>query len=222
MKNRNMIMIASKPATGKTASLRNMDKEKTVYLNIDGKRVPFPKEFKHSVQIDDIQTLLPTLQQIEDSEEVEFVVIDTLNFAMDMFETQLVVTARDTQKAWGEYGQFYKRLIAGIKASKKKWVVLAHNKDIYNEDEMAIETKVPVAGKIGARGVEADFETILNSVKIKDDSPKGFSYKFQTQLTKDTLNLNIRHPMGMWSDEELYIDNDITLVFDKIEEYYGK
>ena len=221
LENKNMIMVAGKPANGKTASTRGMDKDKTAYVNIDAKRVPFPDEFQHTYNITKIDDFLPTLGEIEKNKDIDTVVVDTLTFAMEMFETQKVVNARDTQKMWGEYGQFYKRMINGIKASSKRYVVLAHVKDLYNEEEMAVETKVPVAGKVGARGVEADFDLIVFAKKIKDpDAKMGIRYVFQTQLDKDTLNLNIRHPMGMWTDDELYIDNDIELVFKKIAEFY--
>ena len=55
---------------------------------------------------------------------------------------------------------------------------------------------------------------------LKDDE-NGFKYVFQTAITKDTINEGIRSPIGMWSDDELYIDNDVMLVFNKIKQYYG-
>ena len=44
---------------------------------------------------------------------------------------------------------------------------------------------------------------------------------FQTRLTKDTVNERLRGPMGMWDAKETYIDNNIQLVLDHINEYYA-
>lgn len=220
--NKNMVLVAGKPATGKTASLRNLPKDKTAYLNADGKRVVFGEEFDLTANIKSPHDIIPTMEQVEEMEGVEYVVLDTLSFMMEMFETQVVNRSSNTQQAWGEYADFYKKVTQKIKNSGKKYVVLAHLMDVYNEDELVKESKVPVKGSVGRRGVEADYDIIVNSVKVKDDSPLGFSYKFQTQLTKETMNTNIRHPIGFWKPEEVYIDNDVVKIFEQINKFYNK
>lgn len=47
-------------------------------------------------------------------------------------------------------------------------------------------------------------------------------YVFQTKIDKNTLNERMRSPMGMWSKEEKYINNDIQLVIDKLDAYYAQ
>ena len=49
----------------------------------------------------------------------------------------------------------------------------------------------------------------------------GFKYVFQTQITKDTVNDRMRSPMGLFEDKETFINNDVTLVLKRLEEYYG-
>lgn len=48
----------------------------------------------------------------------------------------------------------------------------------------------------------------------------GFKHVYQTEVTKDTLNTRIRGPMMMWQDNEVFIDNDIQMVIDRMDEYY--
>ncbi|WP_183002051.1 hypothetical protein [Moraxella catarrhalis] len=48
----------------------------------------------------------------------------------------------------------------------------------------------------------------------------GFKYTFQTQITKDTVNERMRSPMGLFTDAETYINNDVDLVLKRLNEYY--
>ena len=185
-----------------------------------------PMSFKTSpyknIKLPNVDILMPGLQKLEEDPNVEYIVIDTLSFLMEMYETEKIYTLPKNQQmsAWTPYGQFYRSLLHFMKQSKKKWVVLCHTQSIYNESEMETEVKACIKGAVGKRGCEADFTTIVGAKKIKDDN--GFRYVFQTAITKETINEGIRSPIGMWTDEELYIDNDVMLVFDKIKQYYGE
>jgi len=107
---------------------------------------------------------------------------------------------------------------------------------VYNESELVTEIKVPVKGSVGHTGVEADFTTIIGTKKVplsklegfENDllniTPReealGFKYVFQTYIDKDTLQDKMRSAMGLWADNEMYIDNDILHVTKRLEEYY--
>jgi len=43
---------------------------------------------------------------------------------------------------------------------------------------------------------------------------------FQTQLTKETVGERIRSPMGMFTTEETFIDNDAQMLLDHLRVYY--
>lgn len=49
----------------------------------------------------------------------------------------------------------------------------------------------------------------------------GFKYVFQTKISKETVNERLRGPMGMFTNKETYIDNNIQLVLNRLEEYYA-
>ncbi|MGB1226453.1 MAG: AAA family ATPase [Poseidonibacter sp.] len=234
--NNHIVMSIGKPVTGKTSSLRKLPPERTAYINFDNKPLPFPVPFYKDIRMKNIDHLLGGIDTLENDDNVEYIVLDTISFMMEMYENQKVVTAVNTQQAWGEYAQFYITFLHKIKTSKKKIIVLAHSKDVYNENEMVTEQVVPVKGAIGKRGVEADFTTIIGSKKIKtidletkkndllsitdEEEEDGFKYIFQTRVTKDTMNEKMRSQLGLWNREELYIDNDIVKVMDRITDYY--
>ena len=40
-------------------------------------------------------------------------------------------------------------------------------------------------------------------------------------ITADTVNTRISTPMGMFSDAETFIDNDVALLLQRMNEYYA-
>jgi hypothetical protein len=235
--NKNIVLGMGKPNTGKSSSLRNLPQHSMVYLNTDLKEIPFRSTFLAVAEISDAMDILGYIDEIEANPNVTGAVLDTITFLMNMFERQYVATAKDTQKAWGDYGNFYRTFIHKIKSGTKDYVILAHEDTIYNETTMSFDTKVPVKGAVGKIGVEADFTTIVgtkmvptNKLKAYDNSllnitpeeeEDGVKYVFCTRVTKDHPGEKMRAPIGFWDRKELYIDNDMQLIFDRLHQYYG-
>jgi hypothetical protein len=234
--NNNIVMVMGPPSAGKSVSLMNLrEPEGVVYASCDLKPLPFKSKFKE-IKIVDPLDILNLLDEVEDMEDVHTVVLDTLTFLMDLYETLYVITATDGRAAWGNYAQFYKSFIHKIKSSSKNIVILAHEKKVMNESEMVLETKVPIKGSVGSLGVEADFTTIIAAKKIpvkklKDynnnllhiserEEELGIKHVFQTYVDKNTINEKMRSAMALWEDSEKYIDNDIQNVLDRLGEYY--
>ena len=234
-------MIMGKPNTGKSTSLRNMDQESMIYLNADLKELPFADRFMSSVEIADANDVLGFIQDIEAEDGVTGAVLDTVTFLMQMFERQYVAPFAGTktgQSAWGDYGNFYRNFIHAIKAGSKSYVIMAHEDESLNEQSAMMESRVPVKGAVGKVGVEADFTTILRSMQIPVKKLEGFEsdllhitdeeredgvkYVFQTRITKESAGAKMRSAMGLWSRNELYIDNDVKQVFDRLNKFYGK
>lgn len=234
-----VVLIMGKPTSGKSASLRELAKDKYVYLNADLKRLPYRgarKQFAEMIDIEDPYEALDVLEELKDADDLDGAVIDTLTFLVNMFENQYVAGSSNGQQAWADYAKFYKDLLHAAKTSGKSIVFLAHAADGINEDKDK-ETKVPIKGSVGKIGCEADFTTILASkcLPIKELEPyekgnkllnitdtereEGYKYVFQTRKTKSTTGEPIRSPMFMWEPQELYIDNNVQLVFDRLKEF---
>ena len=58
-------------------------------------------------------------------------------------------------------------------------------------------------------------------VITEEEEELGFKHVFQTRLTKDSVGERIRSPMGMFSKEETYIDNNAQLLIQRLNEYYA-
>ena len=119
------------PSSGKSASLMQMkNQDRTVYLNTDLKELPFRDNFAKNVEVSNAMDILSFIQQIEEQSEIDSAVLDTITFLMDMYERQYVITASDTQKAWGQYAMFYKNFVHAIKSGSKNYAILAHQAEI--------------------------------------------------------------------------------------------
>jgi hypothetical protein len=236
--NDHLVLLCGKSAAGKSAALMGLDNpEGVMYLNCEaGKRLPFKSKFKEFVITDPLQ-VEEAFQHAETMQDVHTIVIDSLTYLMDMYESTYVIGAANTMQAWGEFSQFYKRLMQKHVASSTKNVVfIAHTLDTLNEADSVMETKVPVKGAIKNQGIESYFSCVISAKKMtlkkladyKNDflgvTPEeediGFKYVFQTRLTKETVNERLRGPLGLWDKKETFIDNNMQNVFNRLHEYY--
>lgn len=238
--NDNLVLVSGKSGTGKSLSLINLkDPEGVMYLNCENnKKLPFKAKFKQFTIVDPMQVYEAFLHAEKDP-AIHTIVVDTLTFLMDMYETLYVLPHAGTPKgmtAWGEYAQYMKKLMAQYVANSTKNVIfLAHTSDVMS-DENVMETVVKVKGSLMNQGVESFFSTVVSTKKVllkdlKDENDLlnitekekalGFKHVFQTQPTKRTINERMRSSFGMWEDEETYVDNDCQSVITRLQEYYA-
>lgn len=237
--NDQLVLLAGKAASGKSASLMYLkNPEGVMYLNCEsGKRLPFRSKFQEFTIVDPLQ-VEEAFAVAESKPDVHTIVVDSLTYLMDMYESQKVINSSNTMKAWGEYSQFFKRLMQQhVARSSKNVVFIAHHLDVLNEQEMRMETHVPIKGALKNNGVESYFSCVITakSTPIKElagyengllniteeEETLGFKYVFQTRKTKGTVGLSVRAPMGMWTNAETFVNNDMQQIFDRLHEYYS-
>lgn len=237
--NDQLILVSGFSATGKSASLRNIrNQERWIYLNTEaGKRLPFRNSFRN-VRVEDPYDVLDYFEQaIEHKDEIDGIIIDSITFLMDMLESQYVLTANDTQKAWANFAQYFKTLMQDkIVRFGKPVIIMAHVLEKLDEQAHEMKVSVPIKGSLKNNGVEAYFSTVVSSKKIplkdlepyqsdlltitEEEEDLGFKYVFQTRLTKSTVGERIRSPMGMFSKSQTYMDNDVQVLLDHLHAFY--
>lgn len=238
--NNNLILVVGKATTGKSASLRELaPPDGVAYLNCENnKSLPFRNKFQ-ALTITDPYQVYQAIEEVEEDDSIHTIVIDTITFLMDMFESQYVIGSANTQKAWGDYAQFFINLMQQyVAVSSKRIIMMAHTADVANESEMTLETIVKVKGSLMSKGIESFFTQVISTKRLplkklknydegndllsitEDDEILGYKHVFQTLPTKETAHERIRSPMGMWDRKETYIDNNIELVLNRIAEYY--
>lgn len=236
--NPQMILVVGYSATGKSMSLRNLEhQEKWYLLNTEaGKLPPFRHKFQH-YRVSDPYQVIDAFEHGKEDANCEGIIVDSLTFLMDMFETQYVLTSSDTRHAWQDYQQFFKTLMQEkVVVFNKPTIFIAHVSDSVDEKTMDLKTSVPIKGALKGTGVEAYFSTVVAAKRVpvktldnfkndmlhitEEEQELGFKYVFQTRLTKDSLGERIRSPFGMFSKEETFIDNDCQVLLNHLNEFY--
>lgn len=237
--NDQLVMICGESATGKSASLQHLPNQpRVMYLNCEsGKRLPFSNKFE-SYKITDPLQVYEAFQHAADNPDYDTIVVDTLTFLMDMYESLYVLDAENTMKAWGDYAQFFKNLMqVYVAPSDKSVIFLAHTREDHDEKAMRMKTQIPIKGALKNNGLESYFSTVVATKKIEikrleDQDPSlchitdhdrvlGYKHVFQTQLTADTIGERIRSPMGLFAPNQTFMDNDANLLLDHLKAYYA-
>lgn len=240
--NDNLILVVGESSAGKSASLQNIkDPEGLIYLNCEsGKKLPFNAKFQQFTITEPYQVIEAFQAHKADKLKGHTLVVDTLTFLLDMYESQYIIGAADGRAAWGNFQQFFKEIMQEHVASADMNVAFfAHSRSDYDEAKMEMKVAVPVKGALKNNGIEAYFSIVvaakrMSITKLEEyrennkllnitarDERLGYKHVFQTQVTKETVGERIRGPMGLWSEEETYIDNDLQLVFNRLHEYYA-
>lgn len=242
--NDNLLLIVGKATSGKSAGLRNLiNPEGVLYLNCEsGKKLPFRSKFTEKV-ITDPMLIHGIFQMFIDRDPAvdsfHTVVVDSLTYMMDMYETQYVLTATNTMQAWGAFAQYFKKLMQEyVAACPCNVIFTAHVSDQLSDDSI-LETCVPIKGSLKNNGIESYFSTVIAAKRVtllnldtykegntllnitEEEEILGFKHVFQTRLTKKTAHERLRSSFNMWSREETFIDNDAQLVLNRLHEYYA-
>ncbi len=230
-----MVLIVGAPAAGKSVCLRNLrDMDSYVYINAENKRLPFKDGFLDSVAVEDAKDVLDFIDTVEETPECKGAVLDSISFLMAMYERQYVIGSANTMKAWGDYGTFYNTLMHKMKTGTKRYIVTGHEDKFLNDETGSFEARVPVKGAVGKVGIVADFTIVVSVAKISTGKLKGFENSYLTITDKEASRkqkhvfitetykgegLLTRSPWEFWEEGEVFLDNDINHVLDKIKGY---
>jgi hypothetical protein len=237
--NDQLVLIVGYSGTGKSASLRNIrNQESWMYLNTEaGKKLPFQNTFKTFRISDPYQVYEGFDHATQNADKFGGIVIDSITFLMDMYETVYVIDQPNTQKAWSNFAQYFKVLMQDkVVKFNRPTIITAHVKDELDEIRHEMKVSVPIKGALRNNGVEAYFSTVVAAKKVtllelekygsnlltitEEDRELGYKHVFQTRPTKETVGERIRSPMKMFSRDQTYIDSDAQLLLDHLQKFY--
>ena len=207
--NDQMSLIGGMSGTGKSTSLRDIpEQEKWFYLNTEaGKRLPFKNNYQ-TFRIEDPYQVHEAFEHFTDDPDILGGIVDGITFMMDMFETIYIYNNSNTQKAWADYQQFFKRLMQDKVVKFGKPVLMtAHPVSVQREfaldrrgraregcpeeqryRELLLDRGLgEEAHAQELEGYESDLLTIT-----EDDELLGYKHVFQTRPTKQTIGERVR------------------------------
>lgn len=222
------IMICGNSGSGKSSSLRNLNPEETFILNLGKKDLPFPGSRAKYKQLskdnpngnllntNNFNDIANTIKYVaEKRPEIKHLIIDDFQFSLASH-----ILNKINDKGYAKFETLAKGVWDVVELSKNQRddltvVFISHTDTNYNSDGVK-ETKAKTIGKMidNVINLDAMFTIILYTEVSKTENELQYKFRTKTNGT-DTC----KSPMGMFEDE--YIDNDLELVFNIINNYYN-
>lgn len=223
-----MIAIVGESGSGKSTSIRNLNPAETFIISTTGKRPgikgalkKYPNftktdsgytgNFVTTANVDKIDTILKYINTKRP--DIKVVVIDDFQYVM-AFEAM----DRAGDKGFDKFTQMaqhaYQVLKSAMNLRDDLYVVVSTHSE-NTGDRINPYYKMKTLGKMLDNTITLEgLFTYVFFTAIQRDDDGNPSYKFMTNSDGTTTG---KSPMGLFND--LYIDNDLKLVIDRIEEY---
>lgn len=211
-----LTIVLAKSGRGKSTSLRNLPPEETFLINTIGKPLPFPggaryKEGDNLLSGANATNVISVMQKANREDRFKYLVLDDLQYIM---ATEFMDKAMI--KGYEKFTQMAKNiwdilLLGSRLRGDLKVFALSH------EDESGTERKMKTLGKLLDEKLTPEgLATIVlfGDVSTLDEGKRQYYF-----LTQSDGYANAKSPMGMFPP---HIPNDLKLVADRIDEYYGE
>lgn len=219
-----LVGVAGPSGHGKSTSIRNLNPEETLIINIAGKDLPFPgskkkynKANKNYLEATTSDGVVKILQKVSKGlPNIKYIIIDDYQYIVGM---EFVDKA--LEKGYDKFSSMAQNIVKPIKPSLHQSlredlyvVILTHDEVV--EKEYQMERKMKTAGKLVDQHItlEGFFAVVLFTEIVKKEEGE-FEYCFRTRT--DGV-CNSKSPMGMF--DEALIPNDLKYVFEKMKTYY--
>lgn len=223
----NVIMLLGKSGTGKSTSIKTLNPDETIIVNVLGKRLPFKgstslysKEKKNMFRLDDYNQVVKLLEQIDKLPNIKNVVIDDSIYIM-----RKEYFARAKEVGYGKYtelAQHFQQIVSLCEKMREDINVflILHSEDIQS-DNITTGYKVSTIGKLldnQYNPIEVVPMVLYSSVKYDDKG--NATYGFYTHRTKEgSVEIPAKTPAEMFTED--FIPNDLGLVVKAMNDYYA-
>lgn len=248
--NKLTVLIEGMSGSGKSSAFQDIeDQPHTLFLNCEGKELPYPHDFCE-FKISEPFQVHTALNRIHEGATFKhksgelihpkLVVMDSFTFLMDMFEALYIRTAADSRSAWGDYGSYIRETML-TKVSRLHIPFIATSHILISDDMENMEriSRAAIKGGVGkGNGLESYFTTVLyaKQMRLKDVEPfleeasmltlteeEKFDEKkhvFVTRPAKQHSGDRIKAPRGMFSPKDFYMDNSVHKLVNHINNFY--
>lgn len=224
----NLVIILGASGTGKSTSIKTLNPQETVVLNILGKDLPFKgsrtnytKEKLNLIQPtgwDNVQSMLQSISK--NYPNVHNIVIDDAIYVMrtEFFD-------RSKEKGFDKYNELadhFRRIIAaGNNLRDDITVFMMLHTETVEADGSVIGYKASTVGKLLDKmynPIESVSINLFSQPKYDDKGKPTFGF-YTHPMKVNGIEIPAKSPDGMF--EEDFIPNDLQLIVNKMKEYYG-
>lgn len=223
----NVVMLLGKSGTGKSTSIKTLNPEETIIVNVLGKKLPFKgssklynTENKNLFRIDDYQQMISLLQACNSQQQVKNIILDDVIYVM---RKEYFKRAKESGYAkYTELAQHFQQIISTCEQMREDINVfmILHSEDVQSE-KTTVGYKVSTIGQLldsQYNPMEVVPMVLYSSIKFDDKgNPK---YGFYTHATMEgSVQIPAKTPDEMFTED--FIPNDLGMVVKAMNEYYG-
>ena len=220
------ILICGKMGTGKTTSIRTLDPKETVILRVINRTLPFKfnglygKDQKNLFTTPTYEEVLKGIQWANKQEHVKNIVITDGTY---IIRQEYFKKANQTgYTKFTEMAMHMQQILKAIQDCRDDIKVFLeyHVDAILNESGVA-EYKASTVGKLldEKYNIFENVDIILFASPQYEDKIINYGFITNRSLDRNGAEIPAKSPLGMF--DEIFIPNDLALVSQKIDEYYG-
>ena len=223
----NVVMILGKSGTGKSTSIKTLNPEETVIVNVLGKKLPFKgsgslynTDKKNLFRVEDHLQMINLLQACDKQPHVNNIILDDCIYIM---RKEYFKRAKEAGYAkYTELAQHFQQIISTCEQMRGDINVfmILHSEDVQSE-KTTVGYKVSTIGQLlDSQYNPVEVVPMVLYSAIKFDEKGNPTYGFYTHATMEgTVQNPAKTPDEMFTED--FIPNDLGAVVKAMNEYYG-
>lgn len=225
----NLVIVLGSSGTGKSTSIKTLNPQETVILNVLGKDLPFKgsranytREKKNLIQSAKWDSISSMMQSIsKNMPNIHNIVIDDAIYIM---RTEFFDRSKETGfNKYNELADHFRRIIAdGNSLRSDITVFMMLHTETVEADGSVIGYKASTVGKLLDKmynPLESVSITLFAQPKYDDKGKPEFGF-WTHPMKVNGIEIPAKSPAEMFEDD--FIPNSLQLVLDKMHEYYGE
>lgn len=225
----NLVIVLGSSGSGKSTSIKTLNPQETVVLNVLGKDLPFKgsrtnytREKKNLVQSSNWDSIISMMQSISKNlPNVKNIVIDDAIYIM---RTEFFDRSKETgYNKYNELADHFRKIISdGNSLRSDITVFMMLHTETVEADGSVIGYKASTVGKLLDKmynPLESVSITLFAQPKYDDKGKPEFGF-WTHPMKVNGIEIPAKSPAEMF--EEDFIPNSLQLVLDKMKEYYGE
>ena len=220
-------MLLGKSGTGKSTSIKTLNPDETVIVNVLGKKLPFKgsnalynAEKKNIFRVEEYQELISLLNACNTKSSIKNIVLDDCIYVMrkEFFK-------RAKEAGYGKFtelAQHFQQIISTCEQMRDdvNIFLILHSEDIQSDRVLTGYKVATVGAMLDNQYNPIEVVPMVLYSAIKFDEKGNPTYGFYTHATMEgTVQIPAKTPDGMFDAD--FIPNDLGTVVKAMNEYYG-